>query len=102
MTTAILLIAGSLLCAWATLRCVGNECERRLRTLEGQVRAEREAAVAATEAAAAAPRMLSGGPASTPAPAPAPAPAGAGAGAGAGASGKVPALAAAGKTSGKR
>ena len=67
MTTPLLLIAGVILCAWATLRCVGNECERRLRTLEEQVRAEREALAAAAVAAASAPRVFSGGPPLTPA-----------------------------------
>jgi hypothetical protein len=61
VTTVILLTAGCFLCAWATLRCVGNECERRLRSLEDQIRAERDAATASATAAATTPPLVSGG-----------------------------------------
>ena len=42
MTTAVLFILGCLLCGWATLRCMGNERELRVRGLEDRLRAEQQ------------------------------------------------------------
>jgi hypothetical protein len=53
----VLLIFGAALCGWALLRCIGNECDRRLRVLEDRVRAEhavKVALAAAKEASSAA------------------------------------------------
>ena len=38
------LLAGSLLCGWAVLRCLGNERERQVRELERRLAVERSAA----------------------------------------------------------
>lgn len=45
-----ILVAGSFLCGWAVLRCMGNEREQRVRHLEAQIEAE---VVAAAEKASA-------------------------------------------------
>ena len=46
MSIPVLLIFGAALCGWALLRCIGNECDRRLRALEDRVRAEHAVKVA--------------------------------------------------------
>ena len=40
MSFPLLLIVGAALCGWALLRCIGNECDRRVRLIEQRVRAE--------------------------------------------------------------
>ena len=74
MSLPLLLIFGAALCGWALLRCIGNECDRRIRLIEERVRveqAEQEAAaklVAAQEALAKAfaPLPTAGGPKTAP------------------------------------